>query len=249
MVIVLNEFCRKSEVKVLRKLLLSLSDQQLLTGISIQSVAIAKMHTMVPYHFFIVWMLSLLSTTTHVGTLIALFNDFRRDCVLRWLRQFLMFVNLSLSIVLGVFILFSVKRDVKPTLPIFCALKVHSAGMPGNARISIVGTVIVMASQFFFFLVGVWYLHVKNRPWLRTVQLVGLVVLGAIGTGAAVRVIILSQAFGKPSVHLSDTAERDWSFGQLLPLLLLLLPLMSAIELLRGNAQFLVPWGVWLIVW
>ncbi|CZT09559.1 hypothetical protein WAI453_004750 [Rhynchosporium graminicola] len=239
--IVLHEFRRGSELKVIRKLLLSLSDQQVLTGIGIQSVALAKMKTMVPYHFFIVWMLSLLSTATHVGTLLALVNDFKRDWVLRWLRQFFMFVNLVLSIVSGIFILMSVMRDVKPTLPIACVWEVESTGWPSNAGPSIAGTIGVMAGQVIFFVVGVWYLHVKNRTWLRAVQLVGLLVLGVIGIGAAIRVILLSQAFGKPSVPLSDSGEKDWSFGQLLPLLLLLLPLVSAVEIRRGEMKVPSP--------
>ncbi|KAH7327461.1 hypothetical protein BKA65DRAFT_510643 [Rhexocercosporidium sp. MPI-PUGE-AT-0058] len=240
-IIVLHEVRRGSEAKVLRKLLLSLSDQQVITGIGIQSVALAKMKTMVPYHFFIVWMLSLLSTATHVGTLLALVNDFKRDWVLRWLRQFFMLVNLVLSIVSGIFILMAVMRNVKPTLPIACVWEVESTGAPSNAGTSIVGTIGVMAGQVVFFLVGVWYLHVKNRKWLRAVQLVGLVVLGAIGIVAAIRVLLLSQAFGTPSVPLADTAEKDWSFGQLLPLLLLLLPLVSAVEIMRGEMKVPSP--------
>lgn len=31
------------------------SDQQIMTGIAIQSVGLAKIHTMVSYHFFIIW--------------------------------------------------------------------------------------------------------------------------------------------------------------------------------------------------
>lgn len=83
LIIVLHEARRGSEAKVIRKLLLSFSDQQVITGIGIQSVGLAKMKSMVPYHFFIIWMLSLLSTATHVGTLLALVNDFKRDWVLR----------------------------------------------------------------------------------------------------------------------------------------------------------------------
>ncbi|PBP26327.1 hypothetical protein BUE80_DR002575 [Diplocarpon rosae] len=241
LIIILYEVRRSSESKVLRKLLLSLSDQQVITGIGIQSVALAKMHTMVPYHFFIVWMLSLLSTATHVGTLLALVNDFKRDWVLRWLRQFFMFVNLVLSIVSGIFILMSVMRDVEPTLPIACVWEVGSRGTPSNAGTSIAGTVVVMAGQVIFFLLGVWYLHVKNRRWVRGVQVVGLIVLAAIGAGAAVRVILLSQAFGRPSVKLEGTAEKDWSFGQLLPLLMLLLPLVSTVEILRGEMRIPSP--------
>jgi hypothetical protein len=232
-IIVLHEL-RSKEAKVIRKLLLSLSDQQVITGIGIQSVGLAKMKTMVPYHFFIIWMLSLLSTATHIGTLLALVNDFKRDWVLRWLRQFFMFVNLVLSVISGIFILMATMKDLKQTLPIACVWVVSSTGAPSNAGISIAGTIAVISGQCIFFGVGVWYLHIRERRWITLIQIVGLLVMVAIGATAAVRVILLSQAFGTPSLPLSDTGEKDWSFGQLLPLLLLLLPLVSAVEIMRG---------------
>ncbi|EKD13622.1 uncharacterized protein L3040_005110 [Drepanopeziza brunnea f. sp. 'multigermtubi'] len=241
LVIVAHEKHGHSSVKTIRKLLLSLSDQQILTGIGIQSIALAKMTTMVPYHFFIVWMLSLLSTATHVGTLLALVNDFKRDWVLRWLRQVLMFVNLLLSIVSGIFILMSVMKDVPPTLPIACVWEVESTGTPSNAGTSIAGTIAVIVGQLVFFVVGVWYLHVKNRAWLKSIQLGGLLVLSIIGMFAAIRVIMISQAFGNPSVPLRDMGEKIWDFGQLLPLLLLLLPLVSMIEIMRGEMNIPCP--------
>lgn len=233
-IIILHEL-RKSEAIVIRKLLLSLSDQQVITGIGIQCVGLAKMKTMVSYHFFIVWMLSLLSTATHIGTLLALVRDFKRDWVLRWLRQFFMLVNLILSCISGVFVLMAVMKDLKPTLPIACVWQVSSNGSPPNAGLSVAGTIAVIAGQCMSFAVGVWYLHVKERKWTTLIQTVGLLVLVVIGAGAAVRVILLSQAFGTPPLPLADSGEKDWSFGQLLPLLLLLLPLVSAIEIMRGT--------------
>ena len=234
--IILGESKRNTEAKVIRKLLLSFSDQQIITGIGIQCVALAKMKSMVPYHFFIVWMLSLLSTATHIGTILALVNDFKRDWVLRWLRQFFMFVNLALSMASGIFVLESVMKDLQSTLPIACVWEVQSHSAAGNAGISVVGTIAVMAGNLIFFALGVWYFHVTDPKWLKIVQIVGLLVLIAISAGAAIRVMLLSQAFGSPSVRLADTGEKDWSFGQLLPLLLLLLPLVSAVEIIRGKS-------------
>ena len=60
-----------------RKLLNSYSDQQILTGIGIQGVGLAKASVMVPYHFFIIWMLSLLSMAVHNATLLALAREVR----------------------------------------------------------------------------------------------------------------------------------------------------------------------------
>ncbi|KAF2430795.1 hypothetical protein EJ08DRAFT_588420 [Tothia fuscella] len=234
-IIILYELLRKSgEAKIFRKLLLSFSDQQILTGIGIQSVGLAKMQSMVPYHFFIIWMLSLLSTATHLATLLALVNDFKRDWILRWLRQFLMFINLVLSCVFGIFVLQAVMKDLDQTLPIACVWQLPSHKAQSNAAISIAGTIAVIAGNVLVFVFGVWYLHSQTKRWLKIFQVVGLIILFASAAGATIRVILLSQAFGTPSVNLDGTGEREWSFGQLLPILLLLLPLVSAVEIYRG---------------
>ena len=54
-----------------------------------------------------------------------------------------------------------------------------------------------------------------------------------------VRVVMESQAFGHPpaSINLVGPSEGSWSFGQLLPLLLLVLPFMSLVEIMRGEMR------------
>jgi hypothetical protein len=196
------------------------------------------MKTMVPYHFFIIWLLSLLSTATNLATLLALVNDFKRDWVLRWIRQLLMLVNMCLGILSGVFILQTVMRDMEPRLPIACVWEVESKGTSSNAALSIAGTIAVIAGQVVTFGFATWYLHCRSNPkWLKTVQVVGLVACLAMGIGATTRVVLESQAFGSPpeAVRLVGPSEGNWSFGQLLPLLLLALPVISTVEIMRGE--------------
>jgi hypothetical protein len=195
---------------------------------------------MVPYHFFIVWLLSLLSTATNLATLLALVNDFKRDWVLRWLRQFLMFINLLLGCVTGIFVLRSVMKNLEPRLPIGCIW--HAADRDGasNAALSVAGTIAVIAGNVLVFTFSTWYLHARANPrWLKSVQVVGLLILIAMGIGATVRVVLVSQAFGSPpeALHLVGSSEKEWSFGQLLPLLLLVLPVMSTVEIIRGEMR------------
>ncbi|RKF71869.1 hypothetical protein GcM1_250273 [Golovinomyces cichoracearum] len=235
-IIILKEN-RKKRVKVIRKMLLSFSDQQIITGIGLQGLGLTEMKRLVPYHFFILWMLSLLSTVTHINTLLALVNDFKRDWILRWLRQFFMFVNLLLSVTCGIFLLMVVIKDLEPTLPIACVWEVPSTSTPPNVWISIAATIAVITGQAIFFVVSVWYLHVKERRWISIIQLTGLFFFTAIGIGAVARVVLVSQAFGSPSVPLSDNQEKVWDFGQILSMLLLILPLISAVEILRGELK------------
>jgi len=221
--------------------LLALSDQQIITGIGIQSIGLAKINSMVPFHFFIIWMLSLLSTTTHLATILALVADFHRDWMIRWLRQGLMLANFILSCAFGVIILESIVKKFPQTLPMACVWNdstPKSSASASNPVLSIMGTIAVIAGQLIVFVFGTLYLHNhKNPRWLKPIRVLGLLFLVAIAVGASVRVFLLSQAFGHPSVSLDSEQEKQWSFGQLLPLLLLLLPLNSVIEMWRGEME------------
>ncbi|KFA65593.1 hypothetical protein S40285_04326 [Stachybotrys chlorohalonatus IBT 40285] len=199
-------------------------------------------NSLVPYHFFLIWMLSLLSMATHNATLLALVHDYRRDWVIRWIRQLLMFVNLALSCVSGIFVLQAVSMGLDDeTLPIVCVWQTEGRGAPSTAGLSYVGTIVVIAGNCLVFGLATWYLHSRTQRFYKVIQIVGLVLMTAIAIGAAVRIILLSQAFGRPSVELSDQGETVWSFGQLLSMLLLIFPLISVIEIYRGEIQVAPP--------
>ncbi|KAI0402373.1 hypothetical protein F4802DRAFT_600141 [Xylaria palmicola] len=229
-----------------RKLLNAYSDQQILTGIGIQSVGLAKMDSITPYHFFIIWMLSLLSMAVHNASLLALVHDFRRDWVLRWLRQFLIFVNLVLSSLYGIFILEAVRDGINDsTFPIACVWRETDGtghASTGISALSYVGTIVVIAGNAVVFVLDAWYLHSRAQRFYKTVQIVGLLLMTAIAFGAIVRVSLLADAFGgNHPVSLSDGGERQWSFGQLLSIGMLLLPVVSIIEIVRGEIKCAPP--------
>ena len=50
---------------------------------------------------------------------------------------------------------------------------------------------------------------------------------------------MVSQAFGSPPSYLNlvGSSEKEWSFGQLLSLLLLVLPVISTVEIMRGEIR------------
>lgn len=241
--VVFSEFRANHHTSTIRrKLLNSYSDSQIMQGIGIQSVGLAKMNTLVPYHFFLIWMLSLLSMATHNATLLALVRDYQRDRVLRWMRQLLMFVNLALSCVSGVFVLEAVAKGLDDkTLPIACVWETDGNGAPSTAGLSYVGTIAVIAGNVVVFVLATWYLHNRSQKFYKLVQVVGLGLMTAIAVGAAIRIILLSQAFGHPSIKLQDEGEKTWSFGQLLSMLLLVMPLVSMIEIYRGEIQVAPP--------
>ncbi|KAG7121620.1 hypothetical protein HYQ45_014454 [Verticillium longisporum] len=236
--IILSKFRNKTS-SIRRRLLSSYSDQQILQGIGIHAVGLAKRDQMLPYHFFIIWCLGLLSQAVHNATLLSLVHDFRRDWVLRWLRQLLMFVNLGLSVVYGVFILRAVETGLADDpIPISCVWETNSGnGSSNRSGLSYFGTIAVMTANVLVFALASWYLHWRIQRFAKPVKLVGTLLMGALAAGAIVRCVLASDALGHgPSFELAP-GEEAWSFGQVLSVLVLLFPLVSMVEILRGELR------------
>lgn len=181
-------------------------------------------------------MVSLLSTAIHNSTMLVLIGSFHSDRVLRWLRQVLMFFNLVLGCVFGVCMLQVVQRDLEhSTLPTACAWSVQNASSEGDKALSFVGTILVIAGNCLVFAAATWVLHDRRQMGFKWIQLAGIAAMTAIAVAATVRVIQDSQAFGVPQTPLSDDGEKQWSFATLVTLLMLALPLMTVLEIYRGE--------------
>ena len=147
-----------------------------------------------------------------------------------------MFVNLLLNVLYGILVLKTNLKNLAPTLPIACVWTSHVESKDRSNRvISVIGTIAVIAITSILFGLSTWYLHMRRQNWGKAVRACGLLVLMAMAIGAAVRVTLASQAFGTPSVKLLGPRESSWSFGQLLGMLMLILPLISALEIFRGK--------------
>ncbi|KAH6613229.1 hypothetical protein F5144DRAFT_398121 [Chaetomium tenue] len=230
----------RNQSVIRRKLLSGYSDQQIMVGIGLQSIGLAKSNSLVPYHFFLIWMLALLSMATHNAALLALVKDFKRDWVLRWMRQLLMFVNLALSCVYGIYVLQSKVKGLPNTLPIGCVWVLNSS-VSNIGGLDYVGTIVTIAGNCIVFALATWYLQSRKQRFYKVVQVAGLILMSAIAIGATIRAYLLSQAFGHPDVKLSDEGEKQWSFGQLLSLLMLILPVISVVEIMRGEIAVAPP--------
>lgn len=222
-----------------RKLLFALSDQQILYGIGIQAVGLFQITKLVPYHFFIIWMTSLLSTAVHNSTLLVLVCNFHSDRVLRWLRHGLMFINLVLGCVFGICMIQVVQKDLTDsTLVTACAwnASIPIVSSTDRARIvSFLGTIFAIAGNVIVFFAATWLLYDRRQKGFKWIQLAGLSVMTAIAVAATVRILVTSQAFGHPSTKLADEGEKQWSFSTIVTLLMLALPVMTVLEIYRGE--------------
>lgn len=121
------------------------------------------------------------------------------------------------------------------TLPTACAWTVQNTSSEGDKALSFVGTILVIAGNCLVFAAATWLLHDRKQMGFKWIQLAGIVAMTAIGVAAVVRVIQESQAFGIAQTPLSDEGEKQWSFATLVTLLMLALPLMTLLEIYRGE--------------
>lgn len=224
--------------RVLSKNLLAFSDTQLLTGLAIQFTGLLKHCEMRVYHWRIITELAFLTTVTHLLTVVALRNYFVKY---RWInlpRIFFMLANLGL---LGYtsYISYSYEfagLDLSTELACFFQgnrPEVKSAfGTKWTGLVigAIGGHATVILAMYFLKEPEKggkkewwYYIGAAFRTWF-VAPIYAIYGIYMAGDG-----LQYTQALGTPNVTI-DGSEREWSFGQFLPVLLLALPIFAGWE-------------------
>lgn len=239
---------------VLSKNLLALSDTQLLTGLAVQFAAMLRHCDLSIYHFQIVTELAVLTTVTHLLTVVTLRNYFVKY---RWInlpRIFFMLGNLAL---LGYTSFISYSYDLtgldqSNSLACFFqrerpAVRNAFGGKWASLLIGAIGghAAIILAM---YVLVddnnndGDGHNTKKNTSQWSRVKWLGAIfrtwvvapiyaIYGVYMAGSGLK---YTQALGTPSVRM-DGSENEWGFSQFLPVLLLALPVFAGWESFWGK--------------
>ncbi|KAF2187611.1 hypothetical protein K469DRAFT_569145 [Zopfia rhizophila CBS 207.26] len=233
--------------RVLSKNLLAFSDTQLLTGLAIQFTAMLQHCKLSVYHFQVVTELAFLTTVTHLLTVITLQNYFVKNKWINLPRIFFMLGNLAL---LGYtsFVAYSYDLaglDLSSSLACFYKgerprFRAAFGGKWATLLIGAIGShATIIAAMYFWdndkIINGPgnwkWFLY-KLFAFFRT---------WVIGPGYAIYGLYMgwyslrkTHALGTASINI-DGSEREWGFGQFLPVLLLALPLFAGWESFWGE--------------
>jgi hypothetical protein len=228
--------------QVLSKNLLAFSDTQLVTGLAIQFTALVKHCDMTIYHFRVVTELAFLTTITHLLTVVALRNYFVKNKWINLPRIFFMLANLGL---LGYtsFVSYSYdlvnegSLDTSMSLACFYRSERPRFGAAFGGKwaalliCAIGGHVTIILAMYWLDEPGAaqtkraWWYYVGAglRTWV-VAPAYSLYGIWMAGDG-----LQHTQALGRASVTI-DGSERQWSFGQFLPILLLALPVFAGWE-------------------
>ncbi|ORY08225.1 hypothetical protein BCR34DRAFT_14578 [Clohesyomyces aquaticus] len=228
--------------RVLSKNLLSISDTQLLTGLAIQFTAMLQHCKLTIYHFQIITELAFLTTVTHLLTVVTLRDYFVQNKWINLPRIFSMFGNLAL---LGYtsFVAYSYELaglELSSSLACFYQgdRPRFKAAFGGRWAALIVGAigghVTIIAAMYMPKNILDWMNESKKWKgwkWVGTIFRTWIIapVYAIYGFVMAGYSLGRTQALGKASVEIRGS-EKEWGFGQFLPILLLALPLFAGWE-------------------
>ncbi|KAF2500925.1 hypothetical protein BU16DRAFT_185832 [Lophium mytilinum] len=139
---------------------LGLSDQQLITGLTILTIGWTRHCTISSRHFWIVFDLSFFSAVTHLASLLALRSYFSQHRRLRDFRVFLMLCNYVMLLVAAI-LSFRDYDESTRDCPIQCAFdRIRSRQLGVSAMYTVQ---MVLLSVVFFWQLGMMY--VKEDAW------------------------------------------------------------------------------------
>lgn len=230
--------------RVLRKNLLALSDTQLVTGLAIQFSAMIKHCELSVYHFRIAIILAFLTSITTLLTLVALRDYFVKNKWINLPRVIIMIGNLAM---LGytTFITYSYGLSgLDLTSSLACWFKggqapLNKATFRGKWAILLCGALGGHGAV----ILAMYILHDEKHEALKRVGAVFRTWILAPGYAIyglymALTELLQTAALGTPPV-LMDGDEKEWGFGQLLPLMLIALPIFAGYESFWGESDLL----------
>lgn len=207
-------------------------------------VGLAKMDSVVSYHALVIWLYSILTVATHNATLLALAHHYRKDWLLRYIRQSLMFVNLLLSCVFSIPLFQALTKgfDSLP-VPIACVWKLdgEDVSYPSDSAPTPYIIIAALLTNSFTFGLAAWYLHKEHERFYMQAQAVGLTLMAVVVGWAGTEVTGISLVFRRPIVALGDFQETTWNYGQLLSVIYILLPTFTAVEMCRDSTTAKTP--------
>ncbi|OCK84707.1 hypothetical protein K432DRAFT_319865 [Lepidopterella palustris CBS 459.81] len=235
--------------RILGKNLMAFSDTQLLTGMAIQFTALLEHCEISVYHFKIVTELAFLTTVTHLLALVALRNYFVENKWVNLPRVIFMFTNLGLLAYTSYIAYSYTLVGLRDSSSLACFYQGHrphfKAAFAGRWGALLVGAIGGHISVF----IAMYFLDDHKAGWWSTIRNWVVAPIYAIyGLVFATIVLRRTQALGTASVNI-DGSEKEWGFGQFLPVLLLALPLLAGWEsfweendeVAKGHKHFSLP--------
>ena len=273
---------RRFWIKVLDRLILGLSDQQLISGISIMIIGYIKLCSIATYHVYVIQSLAMFSSSAHLASVTSLRRYFQDHPAVARIRIVCMLVfALLLSatlLMLGTGVPKNIgigapnnvgngsSRSLGTQCPMLCYLD-HQRHFTVDQSLGIVMVLLLVLSYWSALAYVFPNANVVFTTWLLTRPLITVeALLQAIpggNHGHQFHERFMHSKLWFPSLYVTfscqsswwlisfifsiviratkrpatDGSEEGWGFGQILALLMMALPLLSAIEVFFGTFE------------
>jgi len=185
------------------------SEQQIITGLALQITAFIKICSISTYHFSLTTCLACVATTTHIITVVITNHYFEPSTLAQRTRNVLITIN---ALAVGITINIAVLGASWPYTG--CLFQGSYHVDVGKA----IGGPIILCFVFFVMVVGI----VKNND--RSLEVLYFITLCLIA--GVMATLFLRLGYGD-WVKSIEGNENEWSFGQIVVLLLLLIPFIG----------------------
>ncbi|KAL0636285.1 hypothetical protein Q9L58_004742 [Maublancomyces gigas] len=225
--------------KILEAVVEDLSKLQLVTGVSILIVGFFRVCHLTVYHWNLISYMAILAAVTQTATFVVLSAEWRKYSWVRFARYFatlVMFLMLSCFIVMKYWTKgWSFVNDGDARWPALCFFRPDQRGPVTKHSEKFVWTNLeVFMVPWMGFAFASIYQELYNKLKRRTV---GNMILGTLNFALPVAISVLSAKelwYSRKRFSgrhfLSDSTEDMWSFGQIVPLVLVLSTLMSLLQ-------------------
>jgi hypothetical protein len=239
----------------LLSLIIGLADQQAVVALAILVAAALEWETISAYHFNLIAYLAWFSSFTHALTLLSL---------MQWMRRSMFLLCLRLALFAAVFVMYlwaqAVARDYsspsgipgyRAACPAHCCLSDRWTEFSG---IFMVISVLRIVSLSLMVLLITWELLSDwfQKSWLRSttdenetchkIVKVGIcttLLIAVFGAVTGVAFIRDTDSYDGLIVSQAFRDQNLWNFGQIVPMILLILPIIATIEGFVGQSYIL----------
>jgi hypothetical protein len=246
-------------IRVLDRFILSLSDQQLVTGVSILLIGFFKVPHISTYHFLLITNLGMFSCSAHLASVIILRRYFHEHPSVAKARIFLM-LFFAFALIIAMIMAKDITLGTSGSLTLQCPLRCTIVIVPLEWAFFLTLVLLLLASYYsalaYVFpngrIVFTTWLITKPavllermmrsrsfhervmhwRPFFPTLVIAFILQLCWWAISFALSLAIRLRVFSK---RLVIGSENTWSFGQILAVLLIVLPFLNALEIYFGS--------------
>ncbi|KAH7321421.1 hypothetical protein B0I35DRAFT_429302 [Stachybotrys elegans] len=216
-----------------RRILYSYSDTSILQAITLQVIGLCTIGNTLLRDFLANWLISLIYLIGHNACVLALMREYQHDRVLRLLRQFLMVVGMIPWSVSGALLAYvAPMSSLNGETTMGRLLEARSRGVQAHGPLVLTAIALVV-TNWVVLAIETWLINSRKNSLgdklFQNSRLLGVMLLAGCAVAAGLKLFTTAQ-----TSHDTGAEHSQWAYGQIMTVVVLYYPTLSAVLLYRG---------------